>query len=66
LWLLGSYLGYWVEGSSRMAYKTAFRPLERLGRDGWRRMGEEATETGLSEPIALPTRRLRSRLLIDA
>jgi arginine-tRNA-protein transferase len=49
-----------------MAYKTAFRPLERLGRDGWRRMGEEATETGLSEPIALPTRRLRSRLLIDA
>ena len=25
------YLGYWVEGSNRMAYKTRFRPLERLG-----------------------------------
>ena len=34
------YLGYWVEGSSRMAYKTSFRPLERLGRDGWRRIDE--------------------------
>ena len=24
------YLGYWVEGSARMAYKTRFRPIERL------------------------------------
>lgn len=31
------YLGYWVEGSARMAYKTRFRPIERLGPDGWRR-----------------------------
>ena len=23
-----------------MAYKTSFRPLERLGRDGWRRLDE--------------------------
>lgn len=30
------YLGYWIEGSQRMAYKTRFRPLERLGPDGWR------------------------------
>ena len=60
------YLGYWVEGSSRMAYKTAFRPLERLGRDGWRRMDEAPLDSGPSEPISLPTRRLRSRLLIDA
>ncbi len=30
------YLGYWVQGSERMAYKARFRPLERLGRDGWR------------------------------
>lgn len=29
------YLGYWIEGSDRMAYKTRFRPLERLGPDGW-------------------------------
>ena len=29
------YLGYWVEGSPRMQYKVRFRPLERLGRNGW-------------------------------
>jgi arginine-tRNA-protein transferase len=31
------YLGYWVEGSACMQYKVRFRPLERLGRDGWER-----------------------------
>lgn len=30
------YLGYWIEGSRKMAYKGRFRPLEALGRDGWR------------------------------
>jgi arginine-tRNA-protein transferase len=29
------YLGYWIEGSAKMAYKVRFRPLERLGPDGW-------------------------------
>ena len=49
-----------------MAYKTGFRPLERLGRDGWRRM--DATDPGESEidTLAIPTRRNRNRLLIDA
>jgi arginine-tRNA-protein transferase len=32
------YLGYWVEGSAKMAYKVRFRPLERLGPDGWAAM----------------------------
>jgi len=32
------YLGYWVEGSTRMQYKVRYRPLERLGRNGWERM----------------------------
>lgn len=32
------YLGYWVEGSPRMQYKVRYRPLERLGRDGWARI----------------------------
>lgn len=32
------YLGYWVEGSPKMDYKARFRPQERLGMDGWRRM----------------------------
>ncbi|WP_114226668.1 MULTISPECIES: arginyltransferase [Sphingomonas] len=31
------YLGYWVEGSDRMAYKAQFRPMEKLGREGWQR-----------------------------
>jgi len=32
------YLGYWIEGCERMAYKTRFRPVERLGAGGWRRL----------------------------
>ena len=59
------YLGYWVEGSTRMAYKTGFRPLERLGRDGWRRM-DESEDADLKTSIVLPTRRSRSRLLVEA
>ncbi len=29
------YLGYWVEGSRKMAYKGAYLPQERLGMNGW-------------------------------
>ena len=29
------YLGYWVEQSSKMTYKTRFRPLQALGPTGW-------------------------------
>jgi leucyl-tRNA---protein transferase len=29
------YLGYWVQGSPRMNYKTRYRPIERLGPAGW-------------------------------
>jgi len=29
------YLGYWIEGSRKMAYKTGFRPTERLTPGGW-------------------------------
>jgi leucyl-tRNA---protein transferase len=31
------YLGYWVEGAARMQYKVRYRPMERLGPDGWER-----------------------------
>ena len=32
------YLGYWVEGSRKMAYKARFLPQERLGMNGWDRV----------------------------
>ena len=32
------YLGYWVEGSRKMAYKAAYLPQERLGPNGWNRI----------------------------
>lgn len=31
------YLGYWVEGSAKMAYKARFAPQERLHAHGWER-----------------------------
>lgn len=31
------YLGYWIAESRKMAYKGRYRPLERLGTEGWRR-----------------------------
>jgi len=46
------YLGYWVEGSPRMQYKVRYRPLEKLGRDGWLRI----TEQEQSELIANATK----------
>ena len=33
------YLGYWVEGSRKMHYKSRFLPQERLGMSGWERIG---------------------------
>lgn len=33
------YLGYWVEGSRKMEYKARFQPQERLGMEGWTRVG---------------------------
>lgn len=32
------YLGYWVNGSRKMEYKTRFRPQEQLGPRGWQRV----------------------------
>jgi arginine-tRNA-protein transferase len=42
------YLGYWVESSQRMAYKSRFRPIEKLGRDGWQRFDPDQRELPLS------------------
>ena len=59
------YLGYWVEGSSRMAYKTSFRPLEKLGREGWKRLGEPEADIA-EERRALPARSQPRRIMVDA
>jgi len=56
------YLGYWVEGSARMAYKVNFKPMERLGRDGWRPI-DAPVEVDI--PQVLPSRG-PARILIDA
>ncbi len=36
------YLGYWVEGSMKMDYKTQFQPLEKLTASGWVRMDKQS------------------------
>lgn len=36
------YLGYWVQGSARMQYKSRYRPLEQLGPDGWQLVDPDA------------------------
>jgi arginine-tRNA-protein transferase len=52
------YLGYWVDGSERMKYKTGFQPLERLARDGWKRMNDLDCEPELK--LRLPSRSART------
>lgn len=33
------YLGYWVDGSTKMDYKARFLPQERLTQTGWQLVG---------------------------
>ena len=50
------YLGYWVEGSVRMQYKVRYRPLERLGRDGWVRITNEEQDRLIASAAAMRRR----------
>ncbi|MFC4349885.1 arginyltransferase [Kordiimonas lipolytica] len=38
------YLGYWVKNSPKMNYKGRFRPLERLGQNGWYELADDELE----------------------
>ncbi len=38
------YLGFWVPGSPKMAYKERFKPLEVFGHHGWKRLPAEKSE----------------------
>jgi arginine-tRNA-protein transferase len=44
------YLGYWIAGSPRMEYKGRFRPLERLGPNGWARFTPDADQDHVRPP----------------
>ncbi|WP_239804432.1 arginyltransferase [Croceicoccus hydrothermalis] len=46
------YLGYWIEGSPRMQYKVRYRPLERLGREGWERFDADRQSALIAEASA--------------
>ena len=48
------YLGYWVEGSTRMQYKVRYRPMELLGRNGWERLSDEAQNRLIAAAVAVP------------
>ena len=56
------YLGYWVQGSDRMQYKVRFRPLERLSRGGWERIGEEEQAQLIAAATAPGAKRKREGL----
>jgi arginyl-tRNA--protein-N-Asp/Glu arginylyltransferase len=48
------YLGYWVQGSARMQYKTRFRPIEKLGPQGWQRFDPDAPAPTRPAAPAIP------------
>ena len=50
------YLGYWVEGSERMRYKVRYRPLERLGPDGWRQFEPADQQRAIARAVSGPPR----------
>jgi len=50
------YLGYWVQGSPKMDYKSRFQPLEAFREGGWKRLNQEPVKSNEnpldSQPIS--------------
>ncbi|WP_435418347.1 arginyltransferase [Parerythrobacter aurantius] len=47
------YLGYWVQGSGRMNYKIRYRPMEKLGPNGWVRIGDAEHERLVRQAVGV-------------
>jgi arginine-tRNA-protein transferase len=47
------YLGYWVPGSSKMGYKSAFSAVEIYKGGHWRDLGDPAEHRGETHPLAV-------------
>ncbi|QHQ34956.1 arginyltransferase [Algicella marina] len=45
------YLGYWVQGSRKMAYKARFSPLEVYSRGSWTLLDRAAVDANASHPL---------------
>ncbi|HET8611467.1 MAG TPA: arginyltransferase [Sphingomonas sp.] len=50
------YLGYWVEGSTRMQYKAHFKPLERLTAAGWQPFDPPEPTAVAGERLPMPAK----------
>lgn len=57
------YLGYWVEGSPPMQYKVRYRPMEKLGRNGWERLSAADQDRLIAAAARNPRQRTRDGAL---
>jgi arginine-tRNA-protein transferase len=48
------YLGYWVPGSTKMAYKSRFDALEIFRNGTWQDLGDPATHQNRPHPLSVP------------